>query len=261
MIKTLTLLIIILSTNTCFSKEKWFIGLAIEKNYNSRIKRPTPGGQSDSKLLTFIDTVDNPCLTNSVRFSFERKIWRFIAIKTGFRYGRKGDASCRDLDFIYNANTGLYKSQPYYFHIPNKSFSIPLMISLNKYFLNNKLCFTFSFGFERKYGKLRENNVNSSNPTNLSKIKSGFWGFKPQKEMSENTPLYFGLSEGVDLLQYIFEFQIKYKIMDHLYCNVNFDYMTDRKFRTKPYYLFYGYYTHDIKFYTASLGLGFSYSF
>ncbi len=251
-----------MSAPICFAQKTISIGLSVERNYNATYRRVTAGRTYDAKDLAFMDTVHNPCFTNSIRASFEVKIWKIIGLKTGFRYGRKGVLSCQDRDYIYNHSTGIYTPRQYYFIFPTKTFSIPLMLTLKQGFWKEKFYLAFSCGFERSYRKGTEYNWEEEYyPHNLAGIKRGFWGFQPQKSIPETSVFYDG-SIGPARLQYIFELQLKFKLFGDLFCMAHGTYLPDRKFRNTPYYSRTGdYYEHNVKFYTYSTGLGLSYSF
>jgi hypothetical protein len=259
--KIICLLILFLSAHISYAQKTLSIGLSVERNYNATYRRVTPGLTYDAKDLAFMDTVHNPCFTNSIRASFEVKIWKLIGLKTGFSYGRKGVLSCQDTDAIYNHSTGNYTRRQYYFIFPIKTFSIPLMLTLKQGFWKEKFYLALSFGFEQSYRNGIEYNWESRYPHNLAGIKRGFWGFQPQKSIPE-TAVFYDDSTGPASLQYIFELQLKFKLFDNLFCMAHGIYLPDRKFSYTPYYLSTGaYYQHDVKFYTYSAGLGLSYSF
>ncbi len=259
--KIICLLILFFSAHISYAQKTLSIGLSVERNYNATYRRVTAGRTYDAKDFAFMDTVHNPCFTNSIRASFEVKIWKIIGLKTGFRYGRKGVLSCQDRDYIYNPSTGIHTPRQYYFIFPRKTISIPLMLTLKQGFCKDKLFIALSCGFERSYGTGFKYNYPSDYPQNLAGIKRGFWGFQPQKSIPE-TAVYYGGSIGPARLQYIFELELKFKLFDNLFFMAHCIYVPDRKFRNTPYRYGTGdYYEHDVKFYTYSAGLGLSFSF
>jgi hypothetical protein len=191
----------------------------------------------------------------------EVKIWKIIGLKTGFRYGRKGVLSCQDRDYIYNYFTGIYTPRQYYFIFPTKTFSIPLMLTLKQGFWKEKFYLALSCGFERSYRKTTEYNREDNYPHSLAGIRRGFWGFQPQKPIPE-TSVFYDDSIGPARWQYIFELQLKFKLLKNLYIMAHGIYLPDRKFRNNSYDSGLGkYYEHQVKFFTYSAGLGLSYSF
>lgn len=253
------ILLLILSAPICIAQKRFSIGLSVEKNYNATYRRVIAGRTYDAKELAFMDTVHNPCFTNSIRASFEVKIWKIIGLKTGFRYGRKGVLSCQGIFYILDSSNVTYTPKQYYFIYPIESYSIPLMLTLKQGFWKKKLYLSVSGGFELNKGT--RNYYPSNYLQNLDRIKRGFWGFQPQKPIPE-TAVYAGPSRGLGPWQYIFELQLKFKLFDNLFCMAHGIYLHGRKFRNNLYYSAIGkYYEHQVKFYTYSAGLGLSYSF
>jgi hypothetical protein len=244
----------------CFAQNKWSVGIALEKNFTSTIKRPSPNREYEANELAFLDTCNIPFITNSIRFSLERQLWKIFYLKTGFRVGRKGNLSCRDLQANYNSSTGTYSYQSFYSYYPGIAISTPILLGINQKFFKQKLILCLYAGFEFNY-KTRKGyfGINNSGHTLLQSVSSGFWGFKPKKEMNPNTPIYgYATRTGP---QYCFEFIIKYKIFPKLFFTANLIYLTSPDFQSAVESTYYGYFYLDRKLYTASLGVGLSYCF
>jgi hypothetical protein len=196
---------------------------------------------------------------NSINVKIERKIWKFINLNTGFLFGRKGTMGYRQR---YGVNNGPHGSGPiswylYYNLIPYKTLTIPIGISFNKGFINEKIFCSIGLGAELNF--IADNISSASDFYDLSQINSNFWSFKPQAQVNNGIPYkHENLFNTPSFIQYYFEAKFNFVIYKRLYINLFYTYVSDLIYRngSKPNVSYESNYKEKLFLHRYGTGIG-----
>jgi hypothetical protein len=242
--------------------QKWCLSFNIDNNYNYRYaKNPIfeylgnfQKYDKTQAALAYLDTCNIACTMNSFSIKLERKLFKIIWFKSGLIIGRKGYMGCRS-----ETANGISTYRLYYTNIPLPTLTLPLGISIYKTFLKGNFVLAAEVGIELNYSYKRYDNYQLKGY--LEDEKKGFLGFKSLKDVNVQVP-YEPREQGtVNFKQYYLGFNLKYKLFNVIYLNIEYNYISDFRFYKVREDLHLKIYGYERKSYIHRYGGGIGFMF